>query len=252
MIDRIGIIGAGHLAGFLADGLRQAGWGGRFVIPHRASAAAFAARHDADIAPTAQEVIDGAEMVVVAVRPAQIDAALAGLVWPAGRILLSAMAGVKIARLQILAPGAEVVRAMPISAATVGASPTPVFPRHAAVEALLSLLGPVIPMRDEAALEAASTNAAVYGWFFRLIDRLVAANRDAGLDEDAARQIAIGTMIAAGRVALERDESAEAILETLATPGGITAQGLAVLDEADAFAPWEEAFRAVSKRLISD
>lgn len=252
MIRNLGIIGAGHLAGFLAEGARRAGWDGRILIPNRPSAAAFSARFDAEILSGAQNVIDAADAVIVAVRPIQVDEALSGLVWPDGRTLISAMAGVKIARLGALAPGARVIRAMPISAATVGASPTPFFPHDAAAEAFLALLGPALLINDEAALEAASANAAVYGWVFRLIDRLVTANQRAGLDEDAAKKMAIGTLIAAGRVAADDDQDGEAILKTLATPGGITAQGLVVLEEADAFTPWAEAFGAVSARLKSD
>ena len=108
-----------------------------------------------------------------------------------------------------------------------------------------------IPMKSEASLEAASANAAAYGWYFRLIDGLVSANRKAGLDETAAKRIAVSTLIAAGRVALEAQRDGEEILESLATPGGITTQGLAILEENDAFDPWSQAFEAVSDRLMS-
>lgn len=252
MIARIGVIGAGHLAGFLAEGLRWDGWDGALLVPDRSNAAPFAARFDAEIAESAQHILDNTDIVIVAVRPAQVERALAGLTWPTGRRLLSVMAGVKIDRLAALAPGARIVRAMPISAATVGASPTPVYPHDPMAVALLSRIGSVIPMKDEAALEIASANAAAYGWYFKLMSRLIAANQAAGLDEGEARLIAVGTMVAAGRVALNAEIAEEDILHTLATPGGITAQGLAILDAAEAFAPWEDAFSAVSDRLKSD
>ena len=253
MIRRLGIIGAGHLAGFVAEGLRRSGWDGDLLIPERGEKAeAFAARHRATVMASAQAVIEGADAVLVAVRPAQTGDALAGTKWPEGRLLISAMAGVKIAALQTLAPGARIIRSMPISAATLGASPTSVFPHDETAETLLARLGPVIPMKSETALEAASANAAAYGWYFRLIDRLEAANRSAGLDAAAARRMTAETLIAAGRVALASDESGETILSSLATPGGITAQGLAVLEDADAFTPWDRAFGDVARRLKSD
>ena len=138
---------------------------------------------------------------------------------------------------------------MPISAATLGASPTPVFPRDAAAEALLSRLGPVIPMESETALEAASANAAAYGWYFRLIARMVAANEAAGLAPAEAKRMGVETIRAAAEVALAADAPAEEIIAALATPGGITAQGLEALDREDAFAPWDEAFSAVAARV---
>ncbi|MEO1613182.1 MAG: pyrroline-5-carboxylate reductase dimerization domain-containing protein, partial [Pseudomonadota bacterium] len=248
MIQRLGIIGAGHLAGFVAEGLRNAGWDGSLILPERPSAAAFAERFGAEIAATSQSVIDVADAVLVAVRPAQVDEALTDVTWPEDCLLISAMAGVKIDRLAALAHGARIVRAMPISAAIINASPTPVFPRDEVVEALFALIGAVIPMEDEAMLEVASANAAAYGWHFRLIDGLVKANVKAGLSNEAAKRIGVETLIAAARVALVGDRGGEEILKTLATPGGITAQGLALLDEADAFAPWDAAFAAVAER----
>ena len=250
MIRRLGIIGAGHLAGFVAEGLRRSCWDGDLLIPARGERAeAFAARHRATVMADAQAVIQGADAVLVAVRPAQIKAALAGTKWPEGRQLISAMAGVKIAALQALAPGAKIIRSMPISAATLGASPTPVFPRDEAAEALLARLGPVIPMESEAALEAASANAAAYGWYFRLIARMIAANEATGLAPAEAKRIAVETIRAAAEVALASDAPAEDIIAALATPGGITAQGLEVLEKADAFAPWDGAFAAVAARV---
>ncbi|MEL7462805.1 MAG: pyrroline-5-carboxylate reductase dimerization domain-containing protein [Pseudomonadota bacterium] len=252
MIRRLGIIGVGHLAGFIAEGLRNAGWDGALIVPDRPSAAGFADRFGAEIAATTQDVVGGADALLVAVRPAQVEDALTDLDWPEGRLLISAMAGVKIARLAALAPGARILRAMPISAATIGASPTPVFPRDGEAEALLALIGAVIPMESEAMLEAASANAAAYGWHFRLIDGLVKANLEAGLSDEAAKRMTMETLVAAGRVALNSEKSPEDILNALATPGGITAQGLAILDEANAFPPWSDAFAAVAHRLKSD
>ena len=49
----------------------------------------------------------------------------------------------------------------------------------------LGLLGPTIPMKSEASLEAASANAAAYGWYFRLIDRLVRAQNRRVEDDPA-------------------------------------------------------------------
>lgn len=252
-VARLGIIGAGHLAGFVVAGLRRAEWGGDVVIPERGRrAAAFAERHGAALATDNQAVADRSDAVLVAVHPADVEAALSGLRWPAGRLLLSAMAGVKIARLAALAPGAEIVRCMPISAAAIGASPTPLFPADAQAETLLAHLGAVIPMASESALEAASVNAAAYGWYFRLIGRIEAANITAGLDAEAARRMAIETLAAAAAVARVSDAPADTILRDLATPGGITAQGLDILKEANAFEAWDAAFAAVATRVGKD
>ena len=104
-------------------------------------------------------------------------------------------------------------------------------------------------VESEAALEAASANAAAYGWYFRLIARMIAANEATGLAPAEAKRIAVETIRAAAEVALASDAPAEDIIAALATPGGITAQGLEVLEKADAFAPWDGAFAAVAARV---
>ena len=250
MIEQLGILGCGHLAGFVCEGLVAAGWDGALVVsPHnREKAQDFAERFGARVAADNQEVIDCSDAVLVAVRPAQVEA-LAELAWPTGRLLLSAMAGVKIAALEALAPAARVVRIMPISAARIGASPTPLYPDDPAVSALLSCVGTPISVGDEAMLEAASVNAAAYGWYFRLIDTMIAANIEAGLDPAIAKRMSIETLTAACTVAHSSEATCAEIIETLATPGGITAQGLGVLDEGGGFVAWSAAFDVVAERM---
>ena len=251
MIARLGILGGGHLAGFVCEGLVASGWGGTLMAsPHnRAKAEDFAERFGARIAADNQDLIGGSDAVLVAVRPPQAEAALAGLRWPEGRVLLSAMAGVKSAALEALAPGARVVRIMPISAARIGASPTPLYPDDPEVSALFSHVGTPIPMASEAMLEAASVNAAAYGWYFKLIDTMIAANIAAGLDEATAKRMSVETLAATCAVARSSEATSAEIIETLATPGGITAQGLGVLDEGSGFAAWRAAYDAVAARV---
>jgi pyrroline-5-carboxylate reductase len=50
----------------------------------------------------------------------------------------------------------------------------------------------------------------------------------------------------------ESDKPLDLVLASLATPGGITAQGLAILREDQAFAPWERAYESVRRRLAGD
>ena len=78
---------------------------------------------------------------------------------------------------------------------------------------------------------------------------MIAANEAAGLAPAEAKRIAVETIRAAAEVALASDAPAEDIIAALATPGGITARGLEVLEKADAFAPWDGAFAAVAARV---
>ncbi|MDA9009435.1 NAD(P)-binding domain-containing protein [Alphaproteobacteria bacterium] len=251
MIESLGIVGTGHLSGFVCEGLRKTNWNGKLLVSaHNPSKAqVFQDKFGAEILTDNQSVVEQCQAVFVAVRPMQVEAALSGLNWRPEQLLVSAMAGVKIDLLQRLAPPAVVVRTMPISSAALCASPTSYFPENEIVRDLLSLIGVAIAMGSEAEFEAASANGAAYGWYFALIDEIVQANVRAGLPKVHAKKVAIETLAAAAKVALASDESGADILKSLATPGGVTAHGLGVLTKQQALRPWGKAFDAVISRL---
>jgi len=246
-----GVLGAGHLAGFVCQGLKQSEWQGSVLIsPHNHEAAlSFASRFDADIADSNQHLVEQSDVVLVSVRPGQYVAAIENLDWPDKTILLSAMAGVRIAEIQALTGNKNIVRAMPISAASIGQSPTTIFPAQAKVQSLLSWIGSTIEMRSEEEFEVATVNAAVYGWHFALIKELVTVNIAAGMPEEEAKEIVVKTLSAAAAVAASSDQSLEQRLTSLATPGGITAEGLLELEKKSAISGWTNAFNTVIARL---
>ncbi|MGB0508307.1 MAG: pyrroline-5-carboxylate reductase family protein, partial [Pikeienuella sp.] len=212
---------------------------------HR-TAIEFASKYDGQVVPVT--ALPQADITLLSVRPEQAEAALSNVDWN-GVTILSAMAGRSLADLQAAAPGAKIVRAMPISAAALCASPTPLYPSNTLATALLELVGAVIPFDDETIFEAACANAAAYGWIFALIEQLENANQKAGLSAPLARQMTAETLRAAASVAAEHDGSMGALLNSLATPGGITAHGLDVLEKANALHPWAKAFDSVADRL---
>jgi pyrroline-5-carboxylate reductase len=251
MIDSLGIIGTGHLSEFVCEGLRESGWTHELVVsPHnRAQAEFFHRRFGASIAETHQQLVNRTKAVFVAVRPAQIKQALSDIIWPVHQTLISAAAGVKISDLKGFATDTNVVRVMPISAAALMASPTAMFPNHPQVAELLAQVGSVIPLESELEFDAATANAAAYGWYFALMDEIMQANVRAGLSPVSAKRISVETLAAAAKVSLASTIDSETILERLATPGGITTQGLEILKQQQAIKCWSTAFDAVVQRL---
>ena len=139
---------------------------------------------------------------------------------------------------------------MPVAAASLGASPTPVFPAGSDADPLLSLLGPVLPMPDEEALDAAVVSAALYGWLHALVAQTAAWTSARGVPPDTARALVAHTVRAAGLMAAEHpDVPLDEMVRTLATPGGITDAGLAVLRERGGLAAWIDACEAARDRL---
>ncbi len=255
MTGAIGFIGVGHLAGYLVEGLRRGGFEGRILLSPRNAerAAALAARFDATVARINQEVADHAETLFLTVRPTQATPVLHELNLTAEHELISCCAGVKRAALAVVAAPAQVVRAMPISCAALCESPTPLFPDGTRARAVLERLGTVIAVPDEAAFETASVSAALYGWFVALFGWMADANKSAGLSDAVARERVLRTARGAASVGLaDPQRELSDILQSLATPGGITAQGMDVLTEAKVRDAWTHAFAAVHQRLTAD
>lgn len=251
MICSLGIIGTGHLSKFVCEGLRASGWNHPLIIsPHNLkSAELFHNRFNATIAETNQQVVDQTDAVFMAVRPAQMKQALSDIIWPSHHTIISAVAGFKISDFIALNVNAKIVRVMPLSAAAIMASPTIIFPNVADVVELMNCVGSVIPLVNELEFNAATANAAAYGWYFALVDEIVQANVSAGLSLDSAKRLSLETLAAAIKVSQASSKSGESILKHLATPGGITAHGLNILKERQAIENWGVAFDSVIKRL---
>lgn len=247
---RIGILGVGHLAGYLVPGLlRQPGFAVALSPRNAEKAQALAARHGVAVAPDPAALVEASEVVLLAVRPAFAAAALEGLPWRAGQTLLSLCAGVPLEALAAARPAA-IARAMPITAAALGESPTSLWPDLPAARAALAPLGPVVALPDEAAFESATVAAAVYGWLHALIGEMTAWQEAVGLPPETARALVAQTAKAAAAMVQARpEESIEALTRDLCTAGGITGFGLERLRAAEAFGPWRDACDAVLARL---
>lgn len=63
------------------------------------------------------------------------------------------------------------------------------------------------------------------------------------------RQLVAQTFVAAGRMIAENNSSVEQMLKDLATPGGITELGLAILEQKGQPEAWSSACEAVLARL---
>lgn len=252
MIDRVGIVGVGHLAGYLVEGLRRASRDVEIVLSPRnlERSAALADRFGATVAADNQAVADAADLILLTTRPGDAVSAARDIRWRSGQTVVSAAAPLPLEALRPTVAPATVVRAMPISCAALNRSPTLLHPDNAPARALFALLGSVHVLPDESCFTAATTIAAFYGWVYALFDETVAWTVEAGVPPQTARGLVLETVRGAVDMALAQPQRAlDEMLDTLATPGGITEQGLAILRERQGLTAWTEALEAVSARL---
>jgi pyrroline-5-carboxylate reductase len=249
---RIGILGAGHLGGYLLEGFSKRGPGAPVLVAdcRPGQAQAQAERWGARAAADNQALVDGSDLVILAVRPGDAVPACQALAFRPDQVLASAAAGVKLADLAPAAAPARAVRIMPISSAALNISPTLVFPGQPRVREAFALLGQVHVLPDEAAFTAASAIAAFYAWMYALAGEAVAWTVGAGVPPEVARALVLETIRSAAEMGLAHPEQGlSTMLDRLATPGGISELGLGVMAKEDALGAWSRALDAVLARM---
>jgi len=248
----LGIIGVGGLAGVLVEGFRRAGDRRPILLSPRNAdqARRLAERFGCAALSTNQAVVDGAAIVLVTTPPAATLAAIRELAWQKDQLLICAAMDVTVPQLAAAAAPAVAVRIMPSASAAVNADAMPLCPPNADARALLAQLGTVFELSDEGGFAAATALAAYHLWLYALMDTMVAASEAAGLPREAAVGLVASQTRAAATLPLSAPPQApvRAPLDLHGKPGSMTAQGLAVLDAGDAFAPWRAAAAAAVRR----
>lgn len=246
-----GVLGVGHLATVIISGLISSGFEVENVLlSPRGKSQELSDFYGISIASDNKDLINRADVVLVAVRPLDAISSVKGLPWRENQVIINVCAGVSIAALPV--KPARVVRAMPLTASEINASPTVYYPNLPEATAILKHLGPVIPLICEADFEVATVNAAVYGWVQDLIRQTTDWCIEKGLSQAIARQLVANTFVAAGRLIAEKPEPIEQLLSELVTPGGITELGIKVLSEKGHPNIWRDASEAVLKKLLQE
>ena len=252
MIERVAILGVGHLAGYLVQGLARANPRLQVVLSPRNvdRSAALADRYGAIVAGDNQEASEAAEVVLVATRPEDVAKLCRAVDFRAGQTVVSTAVGVPLSALVPAVAPAKAVRVMPLTCSAIRLSPTLLFPDDPLARELFELLGTVHAVEDEAQFTPASVIAAYYGWIFALMDEAVAWCATAGVPVTTARELVLETTRGAAEMALEHPErKLSDLLDSLATPGGVTRQGLETLARRGSLNAWVEAMEEVLQRL---
>ena len=188
-------------------------------------------------------------IVVVAVKPQMMDAALPSMAEMAGgaTVFLSIAAGKTIATFEaILGAETPIVRSMPNTPAAIGQGITAIVGNAVAsaqdldlAEALLASVGRVVRLTDEAQMDAVTAvSGSGPAYVFHMIEAMAAAGEAMGLQAALAYDLALETVAGAGALAAKRDDSAAQLRINVTSPAGTTAAALDVLmDEANGLPP---------------
>jgi pyrroline-5-carboxylate reductase len=257
--ESVGTIGGGNMAEAILRGLAAAGIPpGRLLASDPLEARRALLAEQLGIRTTADnaEVVLGSELVLIAVKPQQIEAALAKLPREADPLYLSIVAGCRLTRLRaLLGDRARLVRSMPNTPALIGAgisaiSAEPGLPprdldRAAAV---LEAVGQVVRV-PEAQLDAVTgLSGSGPAYVYALIEALTEAGVAQGLPAAVAERLSAQTVLGAAQLVQASGESPALLRERVSSPGGTTLAGLAALEERGFRAALGAAVRAATER----
>jgi pyrroline-5-carboxylate reductase len=238
----IAILGAGKIGEALLSGLISAGRPVQSLLFSERSddrAAELAARYGvAAVSPG--EAAERADVLIVAVKPQDIDALLNQLA-PAitpGTLVVSVAAGLPTALYEAKLPaGTPVVRVMPNTPIVVREAMSAVSPGTSAtaahlqlVEDLLSSVGKVVrvPESQQDAVTALSGSGPAY--FFFLVEAMIDAGILLGLPRSVAAQLIIQSAVGSAAMLRDTGEHPVTLREAVTSPGGTTIAAIRELE----------------------
>lgn len=154
------------------------------------------------------------------------------------------------------APFKRLVRCMPNTPALVGAGISGLaaldgvsqLDRELAAQ-LLASVGQVVWVADDAALDGVTAlSGSGPAYVFLFLEALVSGGMKVGLTEAQAKQLALGTLAGATKLAAESTEPLSVLRERVTSKGGTTAAALAAFGTAGFPAIVEEAMAAAARR----
>ncbi|MEW6869309.1 pyrroline-5-carboxylate reductase [Trueperella pyogenes] len=246
----LGFIGTGNMGGAILRGVLAAGMSPANVVFTRKNAEAGraqAAQTGTRFLPTAAEVYDAADVVIVAVKPIAMASALEDLGKQShGQVIVSVAAGLSLATLAAHSPArSPIVRVMPNVNSQIGAGMSALCANElvaeeqlTAVEEIFATVGLTtrIPEKDFAAFSAIAGCSPA--WTYTYIDALARGGLAAGLNLEQARQIAAQAVLGSAQLVLDRQGTLtpSQLRDQVTSPGGTTIAGLIAM-EAAGFTP---------------
>jgi pyrroline-5-carboxylate reductase len=256
-VSTYGVIGVGSIAAAMV-----VGWCDGVIEPPEVVLSPRNAERSAElagrfatvrVAATNQAVVDASDVVVVCLLPGNAAEVLAGLTFRPDQAVVSAVAGIDLARLtDLVAPAGEVARSVPLPAVATRESVTPVHPGGPAVEEVFARLGGSLVVAEEAAYESIAAASATVAAYFGYLGAIAGWLTSRGIAEDGARRYVAATFAALSGELGAPDPDFGELANAHATPGGLNEQFARDLGEAGVYDAVRDGLDAILARLLGD
>lgn len=259
---RIALIGAGAMGEALISGLLNSGTSNpddlRANDVREERLSHLHERWGLAVSGDKSEVVDGADVLVLAVKPQDASRTLNELapLVPPGKLLISVAAGIPIKFIQsYLSPGVKIIRTMPNTSCLVKESATAIAlgpgvtrDQERLARTIFSSVGKVVVVEEDAIDAVTGLSGSGPAYVYLMIEALVAAGVRAGLEMEVAHTLAVQTVYGAAKMVLETGEDPASLRRKVMSPGGTTVEGLKVLEERGFIPAIVEAVASAARR----
>ncbi|HIW91897.1 MAG TPA: NAD(P)-binding domain-containing protein [Candidatus Corynebacterium avicola] len=239
-IDQVGFIGVGSIAESMIEGLlhtagdseEKSAQAPRVILSPRSRTrtARLSEKYpQIDVVSSNADVVPGSDIVVLAVRPDQVEEALDGVELQPGQILLSVLAGVSIDRIRSAlaseeAEKIEIVRSIPLPPVAEGDGVVPIVPGIPLVADFFDRMGKVLVVEDEKQLSVLSAATATCTGLLEYVSTVCDWTVDAGVDRSTAEPFVRAVVASLAPALLDSASSMDTVIASHETPGGLNEQ----------------------------
>ncbi len=262
-IRKLAFIGGGNMAAALISGLTKRGVQPAHIVaadPSTDQLQRLVRDYAIRTAPDNVSAVEGAEVVVLAVKPQQMRSVALGLaphLAVSRPLLISVAAGIPHASLaRWFGPQVAVIRTMPNRPALNGFGATGLYApasvgaaHRALAETIMAAVSATVWVEHESQMDTVTAlSGSGPAYFFLFMEALEAAAHERGLPSDVAHRLTLETAFGAAQMARHSADSLATLREQVTSKGGTTAAALEVLDAAGLRAIVAHAVAAADRR----
>ena len=262
MTMTIGFIGAGNMASALVGGLLAKGYAPKKLLLADSQAQQLQAFKERGLFTSLNnaDVVQRADILVLAVKPqvmAEVLKPLASIVQQKRPLIISIAAGISVASIDAWLDGElSIVRAMPNTPALVQAGATGLYANDKVsvsqkqqTETILGAVGLTLWVQQEQLIDSVTAvSGSGPAYFFYVMEAMIAAGQELGLDEKTARALTLQTALGSAQMAITADVSPAELRQRVTSKGGTTEQAIATFDAANLQQTFSQALSACAAR----
>ncbi|MFH0732225.1 MAG: pyrroline-5-carboxylate reductase [Candidatus Omnitrophota bacterium] len=258
---KIGIIGAGNMGEALIKGLLSAGLIAKpwlFCCDKSLSRRKYIQKkYKISVFPSNDRIAQVCRVIILAVKPQDMDAALGDIKDKNNKetLIISIAAGINTKYIQKKLPGARVIRVMPNTPALAGYGVSVIAKGNRTASGdynlakrLFSCIG-IVAQVDESLMDVVTAvSGSGPAYFFLLIDSITKAASSMGLSSETAQNLIVNTALGSCVLALQSNQTMDALIKKVASKGGTTEAALKVFNKKGFSNMVEQALRQAAKR----